>query len=136
MSFRWPGPAPAARSLADCDQIAGAAEIGDHLADGQTRAEAVVDHGIVQAARGEAAAVVGAHAGQAAECGRALGRRDILWDLVGRRGREPGGVNLRIILHGQRFGVGQRQVHGGWAWSGKPAGQPEDTQNRMIQPAY
>ena len=94
------------------DQVAGAAEIGDHLPDRETRPDAVVHDRVVQAAGREAAAVVGADAGEIAGkvrlvSGLVLGRHLI-------RGRRVvlGGGEARDCSEWRALRLGQREVHG------------------------
>jgi hypothetical protein len=80
------------------------------LADGEAGADAVVDNGVVEAAGGEAAAVVGADSGEVAGEGGGVGGFVLGSGLVGGGGVVLGGGKSGVVLErlAAGFGEGER----------------------------
>ena len=83
----------------------GAAEIRDELADRDAVGETIENRGIVQRASGDAAVVFGVRARDASEGQRVISGLRFANARLRRRSEIAGGLNLRMILKRDFFGV-------------------------------
>ena len=76
----------------------GPAEIGEQLSDGHAGRESIVDHRIIQAAGGNAAAILRRRPSDAAKRGRKIGGAGFPDHFARRARRELRGLDLRVVL--------------------------------------
>ena len=90
-----------------------AAEVGDELANGEASCGAIVDDGIVERARGEAAVVVRADGGEVGVCVRQFACAGFARDLRLGELQQMGDADVWIVGEGHLFGVGEGKAMAG-----------------------